>query len=111
MSEQEAPKDSKSHLVKGSWAHSSVSLPKNYQHSSPSPPCPGLCLLIPHPGPPNWEGRADHRRTWFPLLLAALCIPEASEWLSPVPSGARMYQTRNMDLVLEGSRCGLGCFR
>ena len=78
----------------------------------PLPSFSRLCLLISHPWPRNWQSGADHRRIWFPLLhLSARCTPEAGEGPSPVSSGARMYQTHHVDVVLEGSRGGLGCFR
>lgn len=78
----------------------------------PCPPSPGLSLLFSHPRPCNWKSSADHRRTWFPLLhLSALCTPEAGEWPSPVSSGARMYQTHRVDVVLEGSRGAPACLR
>lgn len=60
------------------------------------------CAFSFHTWPHVWESRADPRRTWF--SPPPFCTPETGEWLSPRPSGAKMYQIHNMDIVLEGEQ-------
>lgn len=75
----------------------------------PLPSFSRLCLLISHPGPRNWESRADHRRTSFPLLhLSARCTPEAGEGPSPGSSGAKCTRHTTWMLSWRGAEVASG---